>query len=180
MSPEREVLAVRARSPRGKGSRRMGAINGPERLTENGLLILRLGAGVLFLLPGLYKFAAPDAFETMLAHLPGFLAAHRHELFQAVAWSEVIGGVALLIGFNLRLAVAPLVIIILAASLFVVRFDTTSHIQILSLYAHAMALGVYGALFLMGSGRWSFGRAARKKSSRFFMRRAKWSSGRNT
>ena len=147
----------------------MTAINRSERLTENGLLILRLGAGVLFLLPGLYKFAAPDAFETMLAHLPGFLAAHRHELFQAVAWSEVIGGVALLAGFNLRLAVAPLVIIILAASLFVVRFDTTSHIQMLSLYAHAMALGVYGALFLMGSGRWSFGRG--QNLFRFIARR---------
>lgn len=140
-----------------------------DRLTETGLFILRLGAGFLFLAPGLMKFTAPVAFEAMLAGLPPVFAPYQHELFLAVAWSEVIGGLFLLAGFNVRLAAAPLVVIILAASLLVVRFDTTSHIRVLSLTAHAMAFGLYAALFLMGSGRWSFGRA--QNLFRFLARR---------
>lgn len=129
-----------------------------DRLTETGLFILRIGAGLLFLAPGLIKFAAPGAFEAMLTHLPAPFSPYRHDLFQAVAWSEVVGGAFLIAGFNVRLAAAPLVVIILAASLLVVRFDTSSSIQALSLTAHAMAFGLYAALFLMGSGRWSLGR----------------------
>jgi len=129
-----------------------------DRLTGTGLFILRLAAGLLFLVPGLMKLMAPGDFLAMLEQMPGVLQPHLPILFQIVAWSEVIGGVFLIAGFNLRLAVAPLVVIILVASFFVVRFDTTSQIRLLSLYAHAMAFGLYTALFFLGSGRWSLGR----------------------
>jgi NADH:ubiquinone reductase (H+-translocating) len=129
-----------------------------DRMTGTGLFMLRIAAGLLFLLPGLSKFADPATFAAMLDSLPAFLEPYHGVLFHLVAWSEVIGGVFLIAGFNVRLAVAPLVVIILVASFFVVRFDHSSQIRLLSLSAHAMAFGMYSALFFLGSGRWALDR----------------------
>lgn len=126
-----------------------------DRLTATGIFILRLAAGMFFLLPGIYKFAQPTDFQQMLLNFPALFQPYLTPLFQLVATLEVVGGVAIILGFNTRFAVLPLVVITVVASAFVVRFDTSSDIRDLSLYAHVMGVGLYSALFLMGSGRWS-------------------------
>lgn len=126
-----------------------------ERLTATGVFLLRAAAGVFFLIPGVYKFIAPEAFEAMLANFPPALEPILPSLFASVPYFEVIGGLLLIAGFHLRLLMPPLVVIIVTASAFVVRFDDTSAIWMLSLAAHAMAAGLYTALFFLGGGRWA-------------------------
>lgn len=126
-----------------------------DRLTGTGLFILRGAAGIMFLVPGLFKLLQPADFQAMLSGFPDGFQPYLPALFQWVTWSEIIGGLFLILGFNLRVAMPPLVVIILAASFFVVRFDMSSDIRVLSLYAHVMAAGIYSALFFLGGGRWS-------------------------
>lgn len=126
-----------------------------DRLTATGIFWLRLAAGVFFLLPGLYKFIQPADFRTMLTTFPDVIQPYLDPLFLVVAILEVLGGIALILGMGTRLAVIPLIAITVVASAFVVRFDTSSDIRVLSLYAHVMGAGLYAALFFLGSGRWA-------------------------
>ncbi len=126
-----------------------------ERLSATGVFALRIAAGLFFLIPGIYKFVAPEAFDAMLANFPPALGPILPHLFAAVPYFEVIGGLLLIAGFNLRLLMPPLVVIIITASAFVVRFDTSSSVWMLSLAGHAMAAGLYTALFFLGGGRWA-------------------------
>lgn len=129
-----------------------------EKLTDTGLGILRIASGLFFLIPGIFKVLAPDAFLPMMVDFPEILQPHLPWLFKFVIAAEVIGGIMLIIGWNIRLAVPALVIITLLAESLVVVNDTGSSIRLLSLYAHFMGAGLYTALFFLGSGRWAIGR----------------------
>ena len=126
-----------------------------DRLSNTGIFLLRVAAGLFFLVPGLWKIISPGDFQAMLAELPAQFLPYQDVLFKLVAGAEIFGGLVLIFGFQQRLLIPPLVIIILAASLFVVRGDKSSAIQNLSLIAHTMAAGIYIALFFLGSGRWA-------------------------
>ena len=82
-----------------------------EKLTDTGLGILRIASGLFFLIPGIFKVLAPDAFLAMMVDFPEILQPHLPSLFKFVIASEVIGGIMLIIGWNIRLAVPVLVII---------------------------------------------------------------------
>ncbi len=126
-----------------------------DRLTATGIFVLRIAAGLFFLIPGLYKLVAPGDFTAMLETFPPGWQPALPFLFQIVTWAEIIGGLLVILGFNLRAAIPPFLAIILVASFFIVQFDDSSRIKVLSLFAHAMAAGLYTALFFLGSGRWS-------------------------
>ncbi len=129
-----------------------------ERHTATGLGILRIASGVFFLIPGIYKLLSPGDFHAMMVDFPLFLQPHLPWLFNLVIACEIIGGLMLIIGWNIRLAVPALVIITLVAESMVVINDTGSNIRLLSLSAHFMGAGLYTAMFLLGSGRWAIGR----------------------
>ena len=130
-------------------------LNRADLLTGTGIFYLRVAAGLFFLLPGIWKMISPADFQIMLGNLPDFLVPYQDTLFKLVSAAEIIGGAVLILGFNQRFLIPPLVLIILAASAFVVRHDTSSSIQAFSLFAHLMAGGIYLSLFFLGSGRWA-------------------------
>ncbi|MEO0881908.1 MAG: FAD-dependent oxidoreductase [Pseudomonadota bacterium] len=131
------------------------ALNKADQVTNTGIFLLRVAAGLFFLLPGIWKFISPADFQSMLSELPAMMVPYQDTLFLLVAIAEILGGIVLIFGFNQRLLIPPLVVIILVASLYVVRFDMSSSIRVFSLLAHTMAAGIYVSLFFLGSGRWA-------------------------
>ena len=129
-----------------------------EQHTNTGIGILRIASGIFFLVPGIFKILMPEDFLAMMSDFPAYLQPHLAWLFQVVIAAEVLGGLMLIIGWNIRLAVPLLVIITLVAETLVVVNDTGSNIRLLSLYIHFMGAGLYTSLFFLGSGRWSVGR----------------------
>ena len=135
-------------------------LNRSETLTDTGVGLLRIAAGIFFLIPGIFKLLMPDDFLGMMTNFPAFLQPHLPWLFDIVIAAEVIGGIMLIIGWNIRLALPALVIITLVAESLVVINDTNSNIRVLSLFAHFMGAGLYTAMFYLGSGRWAIGRGS--------------------
>ena len=133
-------------------------IDRSEKLTDTGVGLLRISSGLFFLIPGILKLLKPDMFLALMTDFPDFLQPHLSWLFTLVIAAEIVGGIMFIIGWNIRLAVPPLVIITLVAESLVVVNDTNSSIRLLSLYAHFMGAGLYAAMFFLGSGRWSIGR----------------------
>ena len=118
-----------------------------EKLTDTGLGILRIASGIFFLIPGIFKMLMPGDFMAMMADFPAFLQPHIPWLFQFVIAAEVIGGIMLIIGWNIRIAVPPLVVITVVAEALVVVNDTGSNIRLLNLSAHFMGAGLHGTVF---------------------------------
>lgn len=129
-----------------------------EHHTNTGLGILRVASGLFFLIPGVFKILMPDDFLAMMSGFPGFLQPHLPWLFSVVITAEVLGGLMLIIGWNIRVAVPSLVIITVVAESLVVVNDSGSNIRLLSFYTHFMGAGLYTSLFFLGSGRWAVGR----------------------
>ncbi len=100
----------------------------------------------------------PDYRALLETHLPDFLLPLVAPLMILMTGMEIVGGIMLLLGWNIRLAVLPLAAITIAAGLAVVRFDTQSTMQVLSLSGHIMAAGLYTSLFFLGGGRWALDR----------------------
>ncbi len=133
-------------------------LNQSTKLTDTGVGLLRICAGLFFLIPGIFKLLMPGDFLALMAGFPDVLQPHLAWLFDVVIVAEIVGGLMLIIGWNIRLAVPPLVIITLVAESLVVVNDTNSSIRLLSFYAHFMGAGLYIAMFFLGSGRWAIGR----------------------
>ena len=129
-----------------------------EKLTDTGLGLLRIASGLFFLIPGILKIVMPGDFLSMMVSFPAFIQPLLPLVFNVVIAAEIIGGIMLIIGWNIRIAVPPLVVITLVAELLVVSNDIESNIRLLSLSAHFMGAGLYSALFFLGSGRWAIGR----------------------
>ena len=129
-----------------------------EKHTDTGLGLLRIASGLFFLIPGIIKIMMPGEFLSMMANFPGVIQPFLPLLFNVVIAAEIIGGVMLIIGWNIRIAVPPLVVITVVAELLVVANDTGSNMRLLSMYTHLMGAGLYSALFFLGSGRWAIGR----------------------
>ena len=129
-----------------------------DQLTDTGLALLRIASGLFFLIPGVLKIVMPGDFLSMMASFPTFIQPLLPFLFNLVIAAEIIGGVMLIVGWNIRIAVSPLIIITVIAEVLVVVNDTESNIRLLSLFTHLMGAGLYSALFFLGSGRWAIGR----------------------
>lgn len=126
-----------------------------EHLTESGIGMIRIAAGLFFLIPGLYKALQPNDFVTMLLQLPDVLQPHIGWLYYLVTISEVLGGILLIIGWNVRIAVIPLIIITIVAESLVVVHDMDSRLRLMSLTTHLMGMGLYLGIIFLGHGRWA-------------------------
>lgn len=150
-------------------------------MTANGVTLLRVVLGLFFVVSGAFKlidaelfahalewaahrfgnFDAPALnalrpdYAALLAERMGPLAEHSRALLQFAAWTELAGGAMLVFGWNLRLAVLPLLGVTIVAGLTVVRYDADSAIRTASLLAHIMAAALYLSLFFFGAGRFA-------------------------
>ncbi len=122
-----------------------------DRSTDTGIAILRVAGGLFFLLPGLYKLFNPDLFMQMLGATQPVLQSQF--LVYLVMVGEIAGGILLIIGWNVRLAAIPLIVITLVAETLVVVHDTGSRLQSLSLVMHVMGIGLFLGIVLLGRGR---------------------------
>lgn len=128
-------------------------LNKSERLTESGIGLLRVAAGFFFLIPGLFKIFSPEDFRVILGDLPALLQPHVPWLFHLVSSAEILGGLLLIVGWNVRIAVIPLIIITVVAESLVVVHDVDSRMRLLSLVIHLMGVGLYLGIMFLGGGR---------------------------
>jgi len=127
-----------------------------ERLSASGIGAIRIAAGIFFLIPGIYKLVNPADFIAMMQQMPDFLRNNTSFFVNLVSIAEIVGGLLLILGWNVRMAVLPLVVITVLANALVVTHDYESNLRLLSVSAHFMGVGLYLALILLGSGRWAF------------------------
>jgi putative oxidoreductase len=128
-------------------------LNQWDRFRDQGLLILRVGLGIMFIYHGWPKIIGGPHFWHMLGMSTGHLGIHFAPTFWGflAALAEFGGGILLLAGFLTRLA---------CAFLFIDMFVATSmHLgngQGLAIASHAIECGiVFLSLILIGPGRFS-------------------------
>ena len=122
--------------------------------TNYGLLSIRIGLGLLFLLAGFGKLTG-----IMGPGIQGFSAMVWGSVIVAwvIALAELLGGLALLIGFKTRLASAGLGIIIIGA-LFMAHFpalDTSQPMTVINLLMHISLLTTLIGTMFAGAGQYS-------------------------
>jgi len=105
--------------------------------------VLRLGLGILFLITGIGKFMNPSGVSGMLTGI-GF----PFPMFWAwiLIIFETLGGLALVLGYKVKWAVVPLIIIIIVAIVTVTRNNT------IQLGKDIAILGGLLAIYLRGKG----------------------------
>ena len=117
-------------------------------------LVLRLGLGLLFVIPGLQKLANPAMIAGMLGDL-GFPAP----LFfgWVLLLSEIVFGATVLAGWRLKYTVWPLVIIA-AVALFTVHFPAwlaKQPMALISVLFHLLGIAALVSLYFSGSGAYA-------------------------
>lgn len=122
-----------------------------EKSKSNGQTFLRIALAILFIVPGLSKLKNPDIIVGMLSGL-GFPIPS--VLGWVVLLSEILFGLALLVGWKVRVTVWPLFIILLVAALFVVipALDTSNLGTIVSLLWHLVGLAGLYSIYKTGPG----------------------------
>lgn len=124
-----------------------------ERFSDSGLLILRLGLGIMFIYHGWPKIAAGPHVWNILGMAMGKLGVHFMPTFWGfmAAFAEFAGGICLCVGLVTRLACALLAFDMLVAA--------TMHLtngQGMAIASHAIEDGiVFFALIFIGAGRYS-------------------------
>ena len=113
-----------------------------------GLLLLRVGVGLVFFMHGLSKVQNIAGVTGFFAHLglPGFVAV-------AIAWLEVIGGVAIIIGVATRFFA-----FLFGVEMLVAIFITGINLGWQAHEMEALLVASSFALVYMGSGRFSLWR----------------------
>lgn len=115
-----------------------------------GLVILRVMAGILFLVPGVMKLMDPAGITGMLAGL-GFPAA------SLLAWvlllSEIIFGASLVVGWKTKYTAWPLVIVLVVATLTVaLPAASESPMGWINVLFHLVGIGALITIALDGPG----------------------------
>lgn len=113
------------------------------------LLIARIALGLLFLVAGLGKLGNVEGFGAYMAS--GGIPA-------ALAWPvvlfEILGGLALIAGFQTRIAALALAAFCVASG-FLYHFDLADQMQTTQLLKNIGLAGGYLALWVTGAGAWS-------------------------
>ncbi|MEW6202460.1 MAG: DoxX family protein [bacterium] len=124
-----------------------------ERYHDAGLLVLRIGIGIMFALHGYPKITGGPEKWTMIGGAIGFLGIHFAPVFWGfmAAVSEFCGGILLVVGFLFRPASVLLTItMIVATSMHIGKGDTFGQ------YSHALESAIlFLSLFLIGPGKYS-------------------------
>jgi len=118
-----------------------------------GLAILRIVAGLLFLLPGIMKLMDPAGITGMLTGLgfpaPSFLA-------WILLLSEIIFGASLIVGWKTKYTTWPLVIVLLVATLTVALPGALENpMGWVNVLFHLVGIGALINIFLDGPGAWA-------------------------
>lgn len=113
-------------------------------------LVLRVAAGLFFLIPGIFKVLSPGDFEEFLSFFPTHFDEVSHLLFWMVTVLQIVGGLALLVGKHFRALVVPLAVVSIVALLTTVPNDTGSAQQYLAVLTHIMTFGIFMGLFMIG------------------------------
>lgn len=124
-----------------------------------GLLLARILLAAMFILAGLGKLGDVQGFAGYMASggVPGILA-------WPVILLEVLGGIALLVGFQTRLAALALGLFSIAAGL-LYHFVPADQMQ-MTIFMKNLALGGgYLALALAGAGAWSLDAVLGRRSA---------------
>lgn len=116
-----------------------------------GPTILRISLGLLFIVPGIMKLMNPAMPAGMLEGM-GFPAPI------IFAWilllSELIFGLALVVGFKVRYAVWPLAVILLVATI-MVHIPSTDPMKWINVLFHVVGIAGLVSLFNSGAGEWA-------------------------
>lgn len=112
------------------------------------LLVLRVGIGLLMLGHGIPKLQMLIAGDIQF---PGVMGMSPTLSLALAVFAEVICSILLLVGLLTRYAVVPLIITMLTAVLIIHGNDPFAKQELGILY-----LIVYSALFMLGSGKFSF------------------------
>ena len=113
--------------------------------TNSGLLVLRLGVGITFMIIGYMKLSNMQATVTMFSMM-GFHAFWAY----VAAFAETFGGLFVLIGFNTRTAAIFLAAVMVVA-IYVVHRQPSSIYFPMSLFVSSVAL------ILSGGGKYVLG-----------------------
>ncbi len=113
-------------------------------------LVLRVFAGLFFLIPGLFKVLSPGDFKEFLDFFPSHFDAISSLLFWMVTLLQIGGGILLLWGKQFRAFVVPLAMVSIVALLTTVPNDTGSAQQFVAVLTHIMTFGIFMALFMIG------------------------------
>lgn len=125
-----------------------------ENYQKYGPTVLRVFVGLLFVVPGLFKLTNPSMAVDLLTSL-GFGAAGGFFAWVLIL-SEIIFGAAVLVGWKVKYAVWPLVVIMLVAIVMVVIPSfATDPMAAVSLAFHLLAVAGLISLFLTGPGAWA-------------------------
>ena len=114
--------------------------------------VLRLVLGILFIVPGLQKLMNPGMIIGMLEGL-GFPAAGFFGW--VLLLSEIVFGVAILVGWKLRYTVWPLVAILAIAtfSVHLPAFFASKPMALISVFFHLLGIAALVSLYLSGPGK---------------------------
>jgi putative oxidoreductase len=118
-------------------------------LTTYGPLVARVLLGLLFLIEGLDKIGSIEGFAGYMASggVPAFLA-------WPVVVFEIVGGLALILGFQTRIAALALGAFCVVAG-FLYDFNPADQQAMISLYKNMALGGGYLALAVLGAGRFA-------------------------
>ena len=118
--------------------------------SKYGPTILRVILGLLFILPGLNKLANPGMIIGMLGQL-GFPAAAFWGW--VLLLSEIVFGIAVLVGWKLRYTVWPLAVVLVVATL-VVGFPALGKdpLAMINVSFHLLGIAALISLYLAGPG----------------------------
>lgn len=121
-------------------------------MTNTSLLLARILMALLFIVAGLGKLGNVEGFAGFMASggVPAFLA-------WPVILFEILGGVALLVGFQTRIVALALgAFCVLSGVLY--HFDPADQGQMTQLLKNLALAGGYLTLALQGAGGWSIDR----------------------
>ena len=123
-----------------------------EKVQQNSYLFFRVMLGVLFLVPGITKLMNPAGPAGMLTKM-GFPWSSVFVWILIAA--EVLGGLALIVGFKVKLAVLPLAVVMIVASFFVSLPGALSSGSWVNFLFHLLALSSLGVVYSYGPGIWA-------------------------
>lgn len=117
---------------------------------EYGPTLLRIGLGLLFLIPGFDKLVGMMAEGHMIADMIGVSGAW------VLLLAEILFGIAVLSGWKLHLTVVPLIIIMVGAIVLAVAPQLPENpMVVIDLLFHLLAIAGLISLGLTGPGEYS-------------------------